>query len=444
VTAALPRGPEGARPAGEGSLLSDELVQHLVAVGRVDILVGLPTLDNAATVGRVVRAIHTSFGTDFLRERTVLINSDGGSRDGTPEIVREASLRDDETLYASQSLRTIHRISAPYRGVPGKAAALRTLFAAADLLQARAVAVFDPDVTAVTPEWLPRLVRPVLEDRADFVAPTFGRHPLEGPLVTQLVRPLLRGAYGQALTDPIAGEFACSGAFAARCLAAPVWEARAGQQGVELWLPLEALATGLRLAQAPLGRRLAAPSAPRPGLPEVFRQVVGTLFECLERHQPYRFARTGPGDGIPTIGSPPAEPPPTAPAADPGPMAESFRTGVRDLAPVLEEILPPATWRQVTDLAAGDLGSGYTDALWAATVCWFAARHRQGRMHGDHVVKALVPLYLGRLASFLLENEGRDAEATTARLRELENTFAASAPALLRDPDHATREVSDG
>ena len=70
------------------STLSDAFLRHLMAVGQVDVLVGLPTLDNAATVIDVVRAVHLCFTRDFARLRTVMINSDGGSTDGTPELIR--------------------------------------------------------------------------------------------------------------------------------------------------------------------------------------------------------------------------------------------------------------------------------------------------------------------------------------------------------------------
>ena len=72
------------------STLSDALLRQLIAVGQVDVLVGLPTLNNAATIVDVVRAIHVCFTRDFPRLRTVMINSDGGSTDGTPELIRDA------------------------------------------------------------------------------------------------------------------------------------------------------------------------------------------------------------------------------------------------------------------------------------------------------------------------------------------------------------------
>src|SRR4029079_785341 len=83
------------------STRSDVLLRQLMAVGQVDVLVGLPTLNNASTIVDIVRAIHVSFTRDFPRLRTVMINSDGGSTDGTPELVRAASLSHADMLQTS-------------------------------------------------------------------------------------------------------------------------------------------------------------------------------------------------------------------------------------------------------------------------------------------------------------------------------------------------------
>ncbi|MCC7241009.1 MAG: glycosyl transferase family 2, partial [Acidobacteria bacterium] len=219
----------------EASLLPDEFVQQLMAVGQVDVLVGIPTLDNAATIAEIIKVVHRGFATYFPRDRTVLINSDGGSKDETRSIVRDLSLDDTDTLTVTHGLRTTHRISTPYHGVPGKGSALRQIFAAADLLQARAVAVLDPDVTTVTPEWIGALLTPVRQQAFDFVAPIYTRHPLEGPLVTQLIRPLMRAAYGWQVAEPQAAEFGCSGRFASHCLDEAVWDTSLAQYGIDIW-----------------------------------------------------------------------------------------------------------------------------------------------------------------------------------------------------------------
>src|SRR5262249_57421538 len=104
--------------------------------GQVDVLVGLPTLNNAATVVNVAKAIHMSFMRDLPRLRTVIINSDAGSTDGTAELIRDASFLHGDMVQTSHSLRTTHRVVMPYHGVPGKNTALQSLFAAAELTQA--------------------------------------------------------------------------------------------------------------------------------------------------------------------------------------------------------------------------------------------------------------------------------------------------------------------
>src|SRR4249920_847748 len=196
------------------SALSDALLRQLIAVGQVDILVGLPTLNNAATVSNVVRAVHVCFTHDFPRLRTVMINTDGGSTDGTPELIRSASFTEGDRVLTSHSLRTLHRVVAPYHGLPGKHTALRTVFAAGELARASVIAVVDPGGPATTAERVTELISPIARSDVEFLAPRYRRHPRDGVFVTQLIRPMMRALYGVALDEPLGAEFACSGRFA--------------------------------------------------------------------------------------------------------------------------------------------------------------------------------------------------------------------------------------
>jgi hypothetical protein len=45
----------------EDSLLPDQFVHQLMAAGEVDVLVAIPTLNNAATIAGVVKAAHHGF-----------------------------------------------------------------------------------------------------------------------------------------------------------------------------------------------------------------------------------------------------------------------------------------------------------------------------------------------------------------------------------------------
>jgi glycosyltransferase involved in cell wall biosynthesis len=94
----------------DGSILSDEFIRELINVGEVDILVGVPTQNDARTVGQVVQGVRAGLLKYFPRARSVIINADGGSRDGTRDLVRAASIND---TFGSNlpALRTLHSIS---------------------------------------------------------------------------------------------------------------------------------------------------------------------------------------------------------------------------------------------------------------------------------------------------------------------------------------------
>ena len=71
------------------SLLSDEMLRQLIAVGQADVMVGIPTLNHAGAIRGIVDAVTRCFRGSFPQARAVLVNVDGGSDDGTPELVLE-------------------------------------------------------------------------------------------------------------------------------------------------------------------------------------------------------------------------------------------------------------------------------------------------------------------------------------------------------------------
>src|ERR1700733_3389949 len=168
------------------SFLSDDFVRQLINVGEVDILVGLPTHNNAKTIGSIVRTIQSGILQAFPRERAVIINVDGGSRDGTPELVTGIAIDDVRPASNLYALRTLPSISTRYASSPASGVALRTILAAADLLRARACVVISPESANIQSEWISKLVRPIYREGFDRVTPPYRRHKFDGLLVTNL------------------------------------------------------------------------------------------------------------------------------------------------------------------------------------------------------------------------------------------------------------------
>ena len=201
------------------NFLTDDFLRQLITVGEVDILVGLPTHNNARTVGPVVNTIRTGILRDFPRERAVIINADGGSRDGTPELVTGISIDDVRPVSNIYALRTMHSISTKYASTPQSGVALRTILAAADLLRAKACIVMSPESENIQPEWISNLLRPVYRDGFDLVSPTYRRHKFDGLLMTNLLYPMVRALYGVRIRETYMPEFGFSGRLGSQFLA---------------------------------------------------------------------------------------------------------------------------------------------------------------------------------------------------------------------------------
>lgn len=406
------------------TLLSDDLLRRLMAVGQVDIVVGVPTLNNAGTIAALLRTIDDGLTRHFPRARRVIVGADGGSNDGTPDIVGDPSS-------GGAGLRTRHQIAAVYRGIPGRASAIRLIFTVADLLQARAVAVVDADVTGCTPDWIGALLDPIAKQSFDLVAPVYGRHPLEGLLVTQLLRPLVRAAYGRQIDEPLLGEFSCSGPLASAALAKDIWDRSPIRDGIELWLTGRALISDVRVCQAALGPRTPGSQRARVSLGEVFPLLVGALFASLEEQAGDWLPRTG-ADRVAVMGTDPGIPAESA-AAAPSQMGATFRDDVRDLGPVLESILAPETFAALSRLVETD-GSdivSYPDDVWVASVYDFLLAHHAGVMDRTHIAQALMPLYMGRTASFLREHADSPAADAMHAVERLSRQFETRKPYLV-------------
>jgi len=413
----------------EESILTDEFLRQLIDVGEADVLVGVPTYNNAATVGQVVQTIRAGLLKYFPRERAVIVNADGGSRDQTPELVRGASINDLQHSTDLTALRTLHSISAEYAGGPATGTALRTILASAELLRVSACAVVSPESTTIEPEWIERLLRPVYKGNFDFVTPLYRRHKFDGLLMRNLVYPMTRAFYGKQVREPYAAEFSFSGQLASHFLGQEIWTHEVGQTGTEIALTISAIAGGFRLAQSFLGAKphLDARAA---DLVAAMRQTVGALFWSLEPNYSIWSAKSD-SQAIPTLGA--AQEVTLEPLRiNRKRLFGMFRSGVAELEPVLKSILSPTTLTELQRISALEEDDFlFGDELWARSVYEFAASYHKAVISRDHIVQALAPLYRGRAFTFLMENREASGEQVEQNVEDFCMTCERLKPSLL-------------
>ena len=145
-----------------------EVAEKISTMGEVDILVGIPSYNSAKTIAHVVKAVEAGLFKYFPHCKSLLVNSDGGSTDGTMEAVRDTTV-DLESILIDRKADQFRKFVTPYHGIPGKGSAFRTIFEIARDLNVKACAVVDSDLRSITPEWIELLIKPVLEDHYDYV-----------------------------------------------------------------------------------------------------------------------------------------------------------------------------------------------------------------------------------------------------------------------------------
>ena len=412
------------------SVLTDDFLRQLINVGEVDILIGVPTHNNAKTIGSIVETIRAGIVKFFPRQRAAIINADGGSRDGTSELMVSAAIDDVRRSSSLSTLRTLHSFSTQYANSPARGTALRTILAAAELLRAKGCAVISPESTQITPDWLSTILRPICTaEQFDLVLPTYSRHRFDGILLSNLLYPMTRALYGCRIREPFALDFAFSGRLGSQFLAVNQWHDEAARDGSEMNFTLAALAGEYKICQSFLGTKEHLPWRSADLVP-VMRQTVGELFASLEPNFSVWSAKTG-SQPIPTTGTEQER------MLEPlrvnrKRLREMFSTGVAELASVFQSILSPATMAELQRIGhPEEVLSSYSPELWVKTVYEFAAAYHKSVISRDHIIQALAPLFRGRAFTFITENSNRSAAEVEANIEALCLEFERSKPYLL-------------
>jgi hypothetical protein len=411
-------------------LLGDDFLRQLMSVGEVDLLVAIPTYNNAGTIAQAIQAIEDSYQQNFVRDRVVILNVDGGSSDHTTDAILNMNGRKAGAHRGITSLRTVHRVTTQYGRSPSQGMALRTVLAAADLLRARSCAIVSPATANLDPSWVANLLRPAYRQDFAFVAPLYARTKFQGLLARNLLYPMSRAVFGLRIREMYSDEWGFSGRLATQCLSQGLWGDEAVRARPEAWMAVNAICSGMKCCQSFLGPKTPPPPGSGPDIVETIRQTVGNLFWCFETFQEHWLDRTG-TEAVPTFGSDHELTPEDAPASQEKSF-ELFRSGVRGLDSVLSSILTPYTHAHLREIASFEPDKfRFGPELWVRTLYEFAASYHRTVIARDHILQALVPLYRGQLYSFLLEHRESPPDEIEADSESLCLEFERQKPYLI-------------
>ncbi len=416
-------------------LFTDESADLFRSYDTVDLLIGIPSFQNAKTIGHVVRAVETGLRKYFPAERSLIVISDGDSTDGTREAALAATtVGDEDVLLIDPKAELPEKLAFTYAGLSGKGSAFRAIFSVAESLGASACAVFDADLRSVTPDWVEHLIGPVLHHGNDLVAPVYERHKFDGTITNSIAFPITAALYGHRVRQPIGGDFGFSGRLAAHWAHKNVWNSDVARFGIDIWMTTVALCNDFNVCQAILGAKLHDAKDPGRDLGPMFRQVVGSLFALAGRYSK-RWMEVEDIEPVRTFGFRSAT------------STEEIKVNSDRLLWRFVDgyIVYQDVWREVLDsesfdgvLEAIHLASERPEGfrlpveLWARICYDYLLAFNAQVVDNDRLTNSLIPLYFARTATFIDEVRGDSAEEAEERIESYAEVFRAAKPYLVR------------
>jgi hypothetical protein len=279
----------------------------------------------------------------------------------------------------------------------------------------------------------------VLEHGYDYIAPYYQRHKYDGTITNGIIYPMTRTLYGKSVRQPIGGEFGFSGTLARRYLEKDVWDTDVARFGIDIWMTVTAIAEGFRVGQAYLGAKIHDAKDPGADLTSMFRQVVGSFFSLMEIYERI-WKGVSSHEAVPMFGFPfevGVEPL----TVNTDRMVHAAQQGITDLREIYSGFLSPKTLADLTGFVHRN-GQGFhvPDELWVRMIYEAATAYRYRLIDRDHLLQSLVPLYLGRTASFVLEVTESNATQVEERIEKLGQVFESQKPYLAQQWDAARKK----
>jgi hypothetical protein len=98
---------------------------------------------------------------------------------------------------------------------------------------------------------------------------------------------------------------------------------------------------------------------------------------------------------------------------------------------IWNKILAPETATSLESLhRLSEEAFSFPTDLWVQLVYDFAIAYHKGAVHRDHLLKSMIPLYLGQVASFVKENQESSPEDIEEKIESLCRIFEKMKPYL--------------
>lgn len=372
-------------------------------IKQVDLVIGIPSYNEADNIAEVVKQVDRGLVKYFKNYKAVIINVDNHSPDRTKEV------------FLNVQTKTPKMYISTLPGIVGKGNNFCNLFNQVLELNAKAVAVIDADIRSVTGDWVKWLLKPILEGY-DYATPLYSRSEYDGSITNHICYPLIYGLLGSNIRQPIGGDFSFSPQLAQYWLEQK-WHKTTKQYGIDIFMTINAIFGGFKIAQVGLGAKIHKPSAPKLG--PMFSQVVGTLFKdiCENKEKWLNINRQ---TKIPFFGKKELDQPQTL-SIDYKGMKTTSIFDFKSNETVLKSFLSKDIFQDLKKMYdTGDIS--IDDKLWQKIVYDAIYAYDQTDVNSS-LIEALRSLYFGRFISFFKTTLDYSSETCEERITNQAKIF---------------------
>jgi len=386
---------------------------RLKSLGSVDIVIGIPSYNCAHTINYVIYQTAKGLAEFFPDRNAVIIVSDGGSSDGTLDVVKSIKAPWETEI-----------IPTKYVGTSGKGTALRAVFEAMIYLDAQAVMVVDSDLRSIVPQWVELLVAPTLKGTG-LVTPLYTRHKYDGTITNFLCYPFTRALYGKRIRQPIGGDFGVSRSLVETLLSSSLWSTPyIPRFGIDIFETQTALGEGFEVKQAFLGSKVHETKDPSKQLASMFQEVAGAMLSCTEVYEnTWRYIQGSESPevierSVPTIA-------PEEVQVDFKKLFQGYTAGFQIFRSTYKKVLDLELLHNLKVLHVKEGYFEFPTEYWAKCVYSFATAFNKetNSEERNNLLEALRILWRGKLASFVLETVEFDAEEAEREIEKEANVF---------------------
>ena len=260
------------------------------------------------------------------------------------------------------------------------------------------------------PHWVSRLYDATANNRIDLALARFNRHPLECPVETLVVYPLISGIFGFRIRQPMPGVLALSYQLMRSCLDnLKQFPLECTMLGFDPWLTCHAFMERFSIGEVCLG--LASVSHDRGKLKQLFRQATAGLLTVVTENQKRWLTRPNPIQQPKVIGPIPHEVPPEM-KLERDDLLRHFKSEFDHFDYTLfYHLIPDDTRKQMEQWAdSGADNFGLTRPKWNDILQRFSIAFAFPEIaHPGDTVDGLFPLFLARFLHLVGYNQDTEA-----------------------------------